>query len=148
LAAKSSQGGWAAKAAHKHALNRHLHAALDESVAHYNQHRPHRARNLRPPDYDDVITRLVANLATARIGRHKILGGLTTSTNRQRGSHRPSHNVQVRDDDKVSEPYRLSHHGTYRNRHLEHGGFGLTVALDLDAPGIAPREAVDLTNRA
>ena len=31
---------------------------------------------------------------------------------------------------------------------VEHGGFGLTVALDLDAPGIAPDEAVDLTNRA
>ncbi len=30
----------------------------------------------------------------------------------------------------------------------EHGGFGLTVALDLDAPGIARDEAVDLTNRA
>lgn len=31
---------------------------------------------------------------------------------------------------------------------VEHGGFGLTVALDLDAPGIARDEAVDLTNRA
>jgi lipoyl-dependent peroxiredoxin len=30
----------------------------------------------------------------------------------------------------------------------EHGGFGLTVALGLDAPGIARDEAVDLTNRA
>jgi hypothetical protein len=30
----------------------------------------------------------------------------------------------------------------------EHGGFGLTVALDLDAPGIARDEAVDLTNLA
>jgi lipoyl-dependent peroxiredoxin len=28
------------------------------------------------------------------------------------------------------------------------GGFGLTVALDLDAPGIAPRDAADLMARA
>ena len=31
---------------------------------------------------------------------------------------------------------------------VEHGGFGLTVALDLDAARIAPNEAVDLMNRA
>src|SRR5258708_1405193 len=35
---------------------RHLRAILDEYVAHYNQHRPHRARNLRPPDRGDSIT--------------------------------------------------------------------------------------------
>lgn len=29
---------------------RHLRAVLDEYVAHYNRRRPHRARNLRPPD--------------------------------------------------------------------------------------------------
>jgi transposase InsO family protein len=28
---------------------RHLHAILDEYAVHYNEHRPHRARNLRPP---------------------------------------------------------------------------------------------------
>jgi putative transposase len=55
---------------------RHLYAVLDEYVAHYNRHRPHRARNLRPPDCDDIITAPVTDLATARIGRHKILGGL------------------------------------------------------------------------
>jgi Integrase core domain len=33
---------------------RHLRAVLDEYVGHYNQHRPHRARNLRPPDCDDI----------------------------------------------------------------------------------------------
>jgi putative transposase len=35
---------------------RHLHAVLGEYFAHYNQHRPHRARNLRPPDNDDNAT--------------------------------------------------------------------------------------------
>ena len=33
---------------------RHLRAVLDEYATHYNRHRPHRARNLRPPD-DDAI---------------------------------------------------------------------------------------------
>jgi putative transposase len=33
---------------------RHLRAVLEEYVAHYNQHRPHRARNLRPPDCDYI----------------------------------------------------------------------------------------------
>ncbi len=55
---------------------RHLRAVLEEYVAHYNQHRPHRARNLRPPDCDDITTAPVADLATARIRRHEVLGGL------------------------------------------------------------------------
>ena len=55
---------------------RHLRAVLEEYVAHYNQHRPHRARNLRPPDCDDITTAPVTDLATARIRRHKVLGGL------------------------------------------------------------------------
>jgi putative transposase len=42
----------------------------------YNRHRPHRARNLRPPDYGDSITASVADLATARIRCHEVLGGL------------------------------------------------------------------------
>ena len=52
---------------------RHLRAVLDEYVAHYNQHRPHRAMDLRPPDGGGTP---VADLATARIRRHKVLGGL------------------------------------------------------------------------
>jgi transposase InsO family protein len=55
---------------------RHLRAVLEEYVAHYNQHRPHRARNLRPPDRDGSTTVPVTGLATARIRRHKVLGGL------------------------------------------------------------------------
>ncbi len=54
----------------------HLRAVLDEYVAHYNQHRPHRAKNLRPPDQHDIITAPVTDLAAARIRRHKVLGGL------------------------------------------------------------------------
>jgi putative transposase len=56
--------------------SRHLRAVLDEYVAHYNRHRPHRARNLRPPDCDDIKMALVTGLATARIRRHNVLGGL------------------------------------------------------------------------
>jgi putative transposase len=55
---------------------RHLRAVLDEYVAHYNRHRPHRARNLGPPDRDHVIAVPVTGLATARIRRRRVLGGL------------------------------------------------------------------------
>jgi putative transposase len=54
---------------------RHLQTVLDEYVAHYNQHRPHRARNLRPPDGDTIAAPVTA-LATARIRRREVLGGL------------------------------------------------------------------------
>ena len=55
---------------------RHLRAILDEYVTHYNVHRPHRARNLQPPDHDDIVPAPVADLATARIRRRSVLGGL------------------------------------------------------------------------
>jgi hypothetical protein len=55
---------------------RHLRTVLDEYVAHYNRHRPHRARNLRPPDRNEVITAPVTDLATAQIQRLEVLGGL------------------------------------------------------------------------
>ena len=55
---------------------RHLRAVLDEYVAHYNQHRPHRARNLRSPDSRDVTTAVVSDIRTAEIRRRKVLGGL------------------------------------------------------------------------
>jgi len=55
---------------------RHLRLVVDEHVAHYNQHRPHRARYLRPPDRGESITVQVSDLAAARIRSHKILGGL------------------------------------------------------------------------
>jgi putative transposase len=55
---------------------RHLRVVLDECVGHFNQHRPHRARNLRPPDHDASSTVPVTDLALARIRRRKVLGGL------------------------------------------------------------------------
>ncbi|MDQ2816343.1 MAG: transposase, partial [Actinomycetota bacterium] len=54
---------------------RHLRVVLDEYVSHYNQHRPHRARSLRPPD-GDSITAPVTDLETAGIRRRRVLGGL------------------------------------------------------------------------
>jgi transposase InsO family protein len=53
----------------------HLRTVLDEYVAHYNQHRPHRARNLRPLDADDIATAPVTDLA-AWMRRRTIIGGL------------------------------------------------------------------------
>jgi len=55
--------------------SRHLHAALDEYAVHYNQHRPHRARKLRPPGADEMIPAVITDLATATIRRHRVLGG-------------------------------------------------------------------------
>jgi putative transposase len=55
---------------------RHLHTVLDKYAAHYNQHRPHRARNLRPPNCDQVLPAPPADPATARIRRRRVLGGL------------------------------------------------------------------------
>ncbi|HEY2270276.1 MAG TPA: hypothetical protein VGI96_47200 [Streptosporangiaceae bacterium] len=52
---------------------RYLRAVPGGYVAHYNQHRPQRAMDLRPPDGGGAP---VADLATARIRRHKVLGGL------------------------------------------------------------------------
>ena len=55
---------------------RHLRAVLNEYVAHYNEHRPHRARNLRPPGAAENTPAVIAELATPRIRRRRVLGGL------------------------------------------------------------------------
>jgi putative transposase len=51
---------------------RHLRIVLAEYVRHYNGRRPHRARDLRPPQ----PTHPVANLSHQRIKRRPVLGGL------------------------------------------------------------------------
>jgi hypothetical protein len=56
--------------------SRHLHAVLGEYAAHYNRHRPHRARNLQPPDSDDITTATKTDRTTAGIRRRRVLGGL------------------------------------------------------------------------
>jgi len=58
--------------------SRHLSAVLDEYVVHYNEHRPHRARNLRPPAADEIAPVAITDLATAQIRRRRVLGGLIT----------------------------------------------------------------------
>jgi putative transposase len=56
--------------------SRHLRDILDKYLAHDNHHRPHRARNLRPPDNHDVTTAVISDTRTAKIRRQKVLGGL------------------------------------------------------------------------
>ncbi|WP_409496386.1 integrase core domain-containing protein [Amycolatopsis sp. cmx-11-12] len=51
---------------------RHLRAVLAEYVRHYNGRRPHRSRELRPPQ----PTHPVADLNSQRIRRQRLLGGL------------------------------------------------------------------------
>jgi putative transposase len=55
---------------------RHLRAILDEYIMHYNHHRPHRARNLRPPDSDDISMTAITDATMPGIRRRKVLGGL------------------------------------------------------------------------
>jgi putative transposase len=51
---------------------RHLRVLLAEYIRHYNGRRPHRARDLRPPQ----PTHPVAELSQERITRRPVLGGL------------------------------------------------------------------------
>jgi transposase InsO family protein len=55
---------------------RHLHAILDEYAVHYNEHRPHRGRNLRPPGADEITPPVAVDLAAPEIRRRRVLGGL------------------------------------------------------------------------
>jgi transposase InsO family protein len=55
---------------------RHLRAVLDEYAVHYNEHRPHRVRNLRPPGAAGSVPALITDLAATEIRRRRILGGL------------------------------------------------------------------------
>ena len=54
----------------------HLHAVRDEYAVLYSQHRPPRARNLRPPGADEVAPAITADLAAPKISRRRVLGGL------------------------------------------------------------------------
>jgi transposase InsO family protein len=42
---------------------RHLRMVLEEYAAHYNQHRPHRARNLRPPSPAEATSAAITDLS-------------------------------------------------------------------------------------
>jgi len=42
----------------------HLRAVLDKYAAHYNRHRPYRARNLRPLDSDDITMAATSRATT------------------------------------------------------------------------------------
>jgi putative transposase len=61
---------------------RHLRVVLEEYVAHSNCHRPHRARNLRPPDSPDAVTAVISEMRRAEIRRRKVLGGLISEYQR------------------------------------------------------------------
>ena len=54
---------------------RHLLTVLSEYLAHYNGHRAHQGRRQRPPDRD-ALPAPVADLASARIRRRKVVHGL------------------------------------------------------------------------
>jgi putative transposase len=55
---------------------RHLHMVLDQYAVHYNEHRPHRAQNPRPPVAAEITPAVIADLTTPEIQRRRVLGGL------------------------------------------------------------------------
>ena len=61
---------------------RHLRAVVDEYSVHYDGHRLHRARNLRPPGADESTPAVVSGLGTPKIRRRRVLGGLITDYER------------------------------------------------------------------
>ena len=55
---------------------RHLRVVLDRYAAHYNHHRLHRARNLRPPDCHQNVLGASTSPPVTSISRRSVLGGL------------------------------------------------------------------------
>jgi transposase InsO family protein len=55
---------------------RYLHAGLDEYAVHYNEHRPHRGRNMRPPSADQSAPPVGVDVAAPEMQRRRVLGGL------------------------------------------------------------------------
>jgi putative transposase len=55
---------------------RHRPAVLDECATHDHEHHPHRARNLRPPGAAEMAPAVIADLATPKLRRRRVLGGL------------------------------------------------------------------------
>jgi hypothetical protein len=72
---------------------RHLRAVLDEYVTHFNRHRPHRGRNLRPPDHDDgfmslaAFDRLLESPLSATMASHVITAGQRSRRSTSQAGH-------------------------------------------------------------
>jgi hypothetical protein len=83
---------------------RHLHTVLDAYAAHYNQHRPHRARNLHSPGADEITPDVITDHATPQIRRRRILGGLINEY--KWADPRLSQKLHVRGRGPVLAPHR------------------------------------------
>jgi hypothetical protein len=123
--------------------SRHLRVVLDEYVAHFNQHRPHRARNLRPPVCGDIVTAPVTDLATARIRRRKVLGGLIHEYERVAWATGPAITLQVRDHVKVWNPTVATRHRRSQDQaiFLAPDSIAATTRPAADTSGMRPRSA-------
>jgi hypothetical protein len=85
---------------------RHRHAVLAEYAGLDNQHRPHRARDLRPPNSDGIAMAEIADLTTAKIRRRRVLGGLINEYEWVAWPPPSTATPQVKDHDRVMEPRR------------------------------------------
>jgi integrase-like protein len=83
---------------------RHLRQVLSHHVEHYNVHRPHRARNLRPPDSDGNLTAPVTDPTAARIRRRRVLGHLRTRATTIRGGRRSARGGAEKHIEGLSHP--------------------------------------------
>jgi hypothetical protein len=66
---------------------------------------PHQARNLRPPDSDDIPTSSTTDITTARIRRQRVLGGVINEYQRQPDHRKPAAKSQLRGYCGVMDPH-------------------------------------------
>jgi putative transposase len=55
---------------------RHLRAVLGQHAVPDNEHRPRRARSLRPPGAEEITAAVITDLAALRTPRRRVVGGL------------------------------------------------------------------------
>ncbi len=80
---------------------------LDQYAVHYNEHRPHRAQNPRPPVAAEITPAVIADLTTPEIRRRRVLGGLINEYERAaRRSPADSGNCTPVDMDPVLASHR------------------------------------------
>jgi hypothetical protein len=87
---------------------RYLRPVLEEYVAHFSRHRPHRAGNLGWPGHDDGTAAPAYRPRGGSGRRRDVLGGSSTSTSKPHDVPLPAVKLQVSHSDDVLGPCRAS----------------------------------------